>query len=74
MIASREGIFAEPASCISVAGIYKLHQAGFLEKGKKVVCILTGNGLKDPDIAVEMGGTFKALEADFETIERAIIG
>lgn len=74
MIASREGIFAEPASCISVAGLYKLYQAGLIEKGKKVACILTGNGLKDPDTAVEMGGEFKALETDFETIEKAIIG
>lgn len=74
LIASREGIFAEPASCISVAGLYKLYQAGLIEKGKKVVCVLTGNGLKDPDTAVEMGGEFKALKADFETIEKAIIG
>lgn len=74
MIASKEGIFAEPASCISVAGLLKLYQAGLLEKGKKVVCILTGNGLKDPDIAVSMGGQFKELKADFEIIEREILG
>lgn len=74
MIASKEGIFAEPASCISVAGIYKLYQQGKLEKGKKVVCILTGNGLKDPDIAVNMGGKIKELKSDFALIEKEIIG
>ncbi|MFZ5966829.1 MAG: threonine synthase [Bacillota bacterium] len=73
MIASKEGIFAEPASCISVAGIYKLYNEGKLEKGKKVVCILTGNGLKDPDIAVEMGGDIKELKAELSTIEQEII-
>ncbi|WZL72669.1 threonine synthase [Clostridiaceae bacterium 35-E11] len=74
MIASKEGIFAEPASCISVAGIYKLYKQGKLEKGKKVVCILTGNGLKDPDVAVSMGGKIKELKSDFALIEKEIIG
>jgi len=74
MIAGREGIFAEPASCISVAGIYKLYREGKLEKNKKVVCVLTGNGLKDPDIAVNLGGKIKELSTDFKLIEKEIVG
>ena len=51
MIASMEGIFAEPASCITVAGLYHLKKLGYDFSGKTIVCILTGNGLKDPDFA-----------------------
>ncbi len=46
-----EGIFAEPASCASVAGLIKLKDKIF--EGANVVCILTGNGLKDPNCAIE---------------------
>lgn len=46
-----EGIFAEPASCASVAGLIKLKH--MVKEGSKVVCILTGNGLKDPNCAIE---------------------
>ena len=51
IIASMEGIFAEPASCITVAGLYYLKKLGYDFSGKTIVCILTGNGLKDPDFA-----------------------
>lgn len=52
-IASKEGVFAEPGSCASIAGVYKQVQSGVIKKGTKVVAILTGNGLKDPDIAIQ---------------------
>ncbi len=55
-LAQTEGIFAEPASCASLAGIIKMRQIGKLEKGKQVVCVLTGNGLKDPNIALKTVG------------------
>jgi threonine synthase len=51
-IASSEGVFAEPASCASIAGIYKSIQKGRIPKGSKIVAVLTGNGLKDPDTAI----------------------
>lgn len=51
-LASTEGVFAEPASCASLAGVYKDLQNGKIEKGSTVVAILTGNGLKDPDTAI----------------------
>lgn len=52
LIAAKEGIFAEPASCASIAGIKKQVMDGRIEKGSTVVAILTGNGLKDPDTAI----------------------
>lgn len=51
-IAAQEGIFCEPASAISVAGVAKLAREGYFRGGERVVCVLTGNGLKDPDRAV----------------------
>lgn len=56
LIASCEGILAEPASAASVAGLIKAHKAGKVEAGSKIVCILTGNGLKDPDSAIKYSG------------------
>jgi threonine synthase len=51
-LAREEGIFAEPASCASIAGIYKQIQKGSIIPGTKIVAVLTGNGLKDPDVAI----------------------
>ncbi|MCP8968027.1 threonine synthase [Ectobacillus ponti] len=53
LLAKREGVFAEPASCASIAGVMKQVQSGEIAKGSRVVAVLTGNGLKDPDIAIE---------------------
>lgn len=52
-IASTEGVFAEPGSCASLAGVYKHIQNGKIAKGSRVVAILTGNGLKDPNTAID---------------------
>jgi len=49
---ARHGVFAEMASAASVAGLLQLHEAGELEPGSLVVCVLTGHGLKDPDWAI----------------------
>ena len=51
LIASTEGILAEPASAASVAGLIKVKDQ--VKEGSKIVCILTGNGLKDPDNAIK---------------------
>ncbi|SDK84570.1 threonine synthase [Natronincola ferrireducens] len=50
LLASREGIFVEPASAASIAGVMKLSKEGYLQKGKNIVAVLTGNGLKDPSV------------------------
>jgi threonine synthase len=51
LIASCEGVLAEPASAASVAGLIKVKNQ--VKEGSKIVCILTGNGLKDPDNAIK---------------------
>ncbi|KMM38758.1 threonine synthase [Guptibacillus hwajinpoensis] len=52
-LAKKEGVFAEPASCASVAGVMKQVASGEIEKGSSVVAVLTGNGLKDPSTAMD---------------------
>ena len=52
-IASLAGVFAEPASAASIAGVMKLHAAGYFQTNERVVCVLTGNGLKDPNTAID---------------------
>jgi threonine synthase len=49
LLASREGVFVEPASAASVAGLLKKHKEGLLDPGQTVVCTVTGNGLKDAE-------------------------
>ncbi|WP_090833169.1 MULTISPECIES: threonine synthase [unclassified Bacillus (in: firmicutes)] len=55
LLAAKEGLFAEPASCASLAGVAKQIQSGVISKGATVVAVLTGNGLKDPYTALETG-------------------
>jgi len=52
LLAREEGVFVEPASAASVAGLLQAREQGLLEPGLKVVCTVTGNGLKDPDWAI----------------------
>lgn len=52
LLSSREGVFVEPASAASVAGLLKSHAAGLLDPGQTVVCTVTGHGLKDPQWAL----------------------
>jgi threonine synthase len=54
MMASLEGIFCEPASAASLAGVIKLNRQGFFKNGDIVVLTITGHGLKDPDIAIQV--------------------
>lgn len=53
MLASTEGILCEPASAASVAGLIQANSEGLVEQGTDIVCVLTGNGLKDPDNAIK---------------------
>ncbi|GAA2733037.1 threonine synthase [Actinocorallia aurantiaca] len=52
LLAREEGVFVEPASAASVAGLLQARDQGLLESGLRVVCTVTGNGLKDPDWAI----------------------
>ncbi len=72
-LAQREGLFVEPASAASVAGLRKLVRAGQLDlSGRTVVCVLTGNGLKDPDRAVLLSGDAARVDPDRVAVERAL--
>ena len=51
-LAREEGLFCEPASAASLAGMWAAEDAGLIREGQRVVCVLTGNGLKDPERAV----------------------
>ncbi|HNW39826.1 MAG TPA: threonine synthase [Candidatus Omnitrophota bacterium] len=78
MLAEKEGVYAEPASASSVAGLLKLIKKGYFKKsnaGKnkfKIVCILTGHGLKDPDRAIKTIKPPKLIGADLKTIIKEI--
>jgi threonine synthase len=70
LLAQREGIFCEPASAASVAGL--LHYgAGDAER---VVCVLTGHGLKDPQTALDQAGAVVPCAADLDAVEQAVLG
>jgi len=51
-LSSKVGIFCEPASATTLAGVIKMHKRGIFKKGDTIVCTLTGHGLKDPDTAI----------------------
>ena len=72
MLAKEEGIFAEPASAASLAGIIKTYKAGKLKKGDIVVSVLTGNGLKDPDNAIKISNSPIKVENNIEEIRKVI--
>jgi threonine synthase len=69
MLAAREGVFCEPASAASVAGLLKHGARG----ARRVVCVLTGHGLKDPQTALEQSGSVVPCEPELEAVERAIL-
>ncbi len=72
MLASLEGVFCEPASAASVAGIIKLNNAGYFKAGDKIVCTLTGNGLKDPDTAMKGIATPITIDATEDAVRRVL--
>src|SRR5690606_30431083 len=71
-LASEEGIFCEPASAASVAGLLRSKQEGVDLGGKVAVCVITGNGLKDPDTALAVRPTLYEAAADVQDIERQL--
>jgi threonine synthase len=75
LLASKEGVFVEPASAASVAGIMKLAKKDYFKKFKnpKVVCILTGHGLKDPDRAIKSIKEPKVVPANLQSVLREIL-
>lgn len=74
MLACLEGVFCEPASAASVAGIIKLNKAGYFQSGANIVCTLTGNGLKDPDTAMKGVATPVTIDATEDAVRKALEG
>lgn len=79
LLASKEGIFVEPASAASVAGLLKLIKSGYFKKAAgtkeqpiKIVCVLTGHGLKDPDRVIAAVKPPKAVKANLKAVLKEI--
>jgi threonine synthase len=67
-----QGLFCEPASAASFAGVWLLLQEGALEAGSRVVCTLTGHGLKDPATASKLASLPEPVPATLEAVTRAV--
>jgi threonine synthase len=67
LLGSREGVFCEPASAASVAGLLKYGASG------RVVCVLTGHGLKDPQTALSRASHVVPCDASIDAVERAVL-
>jgi threonine synthase len=68
---AREGLFCEPASAASFAGAWRMIKEGKIEPGSRIVCTLTGHGLKDPTTAGKLASLPDAIPATLEAISRA---
>jgi threonine synthase len=69
LLAAEEGVFCEPASAAAVAGLLR-HGAG---DARRVVCVLTGHGLKDPQTALDHAGAVVPCEAELDALEQAVL-
>ena len=69
LLAAKEGVFCEPASAASVAGLLE-HGAG---DAKRIVCVLTGHGLKDPQTALQSAGSVVPCEPNAAAVEKAVL-
>jgi threonine synthase len=81
LLAAKEGIFVEPASAASVAGLLKLNKKGYFKKLRvtsyelrvtRIVCILTGHGLKDPDRAINTIRKPRTVSANLKAVLKEI--
>ena len=70
LLAAREGVFCEPASAASVAGLLRYGADG----ARRVACVLTGHGLKDPGTALDQAGGVIACEPNLGAGEEAVLG
>jgi threonine synthase len=70
LLARREGVFCEPASAASVAGLLKYGAGGC----ERVTCVLTGHGLKDPQTAIDRAAGVVPCAAELDALEDAVLG
>jgi len=75
LLSEKEGIFCEPASAASIAGAARDIISGKIPEGSRVVCTLTGNGLKDPDTAIDQcqHAAMTTIEAELNAVKQAIL-
>ena len=74
LLAEKEGVFCEPASATSLAGALRDIEAGKIPAGSKIVCTLTGHGLKDPDTAIRQSTTpVITIDAALDAVRKAIL-
>lgn len=72
-VAAKEGVFCEPASAASIAGLRKIIAQGKVAPDATVVCVLTGNGLKDPDSAMKLAAVeLKPIAPDLKSLKEAM--
>ncbi len=72
LVAQHEGVFCEPASAISIAGVIAQAKAGHFKSGETIVCTLTGHGLKDPDTAIKNSPKPLTCEADAKKLAKLL--
>ena len=72
MLAQLEGVFVEPASAASLAGVLKLSRKKYFKK-KRIVCVLTGHGLKDPEIALKQVRSPRVVKPELKKIIAEIL-
>jgi threonine synthase len=72
MLARSEGLFVEPASASSIAGLKKLFEAREIDKDEVVVCVATGHGLKDPDTAIKVSEKTFEVDAELRALEKIL--
>jgi len=72
LMASKAGVFGEPASAASLAGLLKMVRNGADFSGKRIACVVTGTGLKDTEIVIKGAGGFIEVPPDLAKVERAL--
>lgn len=74
-LANQEGVFCEPASAASIAGVCRDLRSGKIPEGSKIVCTLTGHGLKDPGTAIDQckNATLMVVNAELDAVRKAIL-
>jgi len=73
-LAKNEGIFAEPAGAAALAGLIRDIEAGEIDRTSSVVCVSTGHGLKDPDVAISQSAKPRTIEASLEALQKLLRG
>jgi len=72
LLARHEGIFAEPAGAAALAGLVKDLERGVVDRSAEVVCVSTGHGLKDPDVAIGQSAKPRTVDVSMSALERLI--